>query len=256
MPQGTTDQLPDVVPLTSAERQLKARLEEVIRSGFAEFMRVAEALSEIRRRRLYRECYVGFADYVRGEFALALSSATSIINSFELAQGLIADGVRLPRDITPTAVRPLAMLPNSEGLRTSCWQFVQSLSPSRCPSTTLVSRVARLIRAELDVMAESEEGDSDNADAVGISDNAVGIKGRPCGPSVRRLSDSPLPREEPFLRPVVRLATFQSFNVSQVVASVPTQERAATTCRICEELIGRLRLVQDCLRTSFPDIKA
>ena len=59
---------------------------------------------------MYREFYVSFADYVRTEFALALSSANSIINSFDLAQGLIADGVKLPRDITPTAVRPLAML--------------------------------------------------------------------------------------------------------------------------------------------------
>jgi hypothetical protein len=143
-----------------------------IRSGFAEFMRVAEALSEIRRRRLYREYYVGFADYVRNEFALALSSANSIINSFDLAQDLIADGVKLPQDTTPTVVRPLAMLPDSEGLRTSCWQFVQSLSPSRCPSTTLVSRVARLIRAELVVAEETEEEESSNDS---------GFKGRPCG---------------------------------------------------------------------------
>jgi hypothetical protein len=68
MSRPTEEMLPDVVPLTSAERKLKTRLKEVIRCGFAEFMRVAEALAEIRRRRLFREHYLSFADYVRSEF--------------------------------------------------------------------------------------------------------------------------------------------------------------------------------------------
>jgi hypothetical protein len=77
--------------------------------------------------------------------------------------------------------------------------------------------VTRLIRAELDRVAEPEkEGSPDDI----------------------RPNDSPPLREQPFLRPVVRLATFPSFNVLQVIASIPTQERAATTYRICEELIG------------------
>jgi hypothetical protein len=71
MSRPTEELLPDVVPLTSAERKLKARLEEVIRSGFAEFMRVAEALAEIRRRRLYREYYVSFAAALRRALASA-----------------------------------------------------------------------------------------------------------------------------------------------------------------------------------------
>jgi hypothetical protein len=105
--------------------------------------------------------------------------------------------------------------------------------------------VVRLIRAELNGAVETEEEEVCNGN---------GLEGRPCGPRARRHSASPLPREEPFLRPVVRLATFPSFNVSQVVASVPTPEKAVTTYRFCEELIGRLRSVQECLRVSYPEM--
>src|SRR5262249_45193788 len=129
----------NAIPLTAKERTLKTQLEAVVRSGFETFMRVAEALSEIRRRRLYRCDYVDFASYVKAEFGLALSSANGLIRNFEIAQNLMADGVQLAPDTLPTTVKPLAGVPADEGLRTACWQYAQSLSPARTPSSTLVT---------------------------------------------------------------------------------------------------------------------
>jgi hypothetical protein len=238
--------LSDVIPLSPLEKQLKEQLESVVRSGFVEFLKVAEALCEIRRRRLYREQYVTFAEYVRGEFSLALSSANGMIRSWELAQNLIEDGVRLPPDMSPTAVRPLVMLPEEEGLRTSCWQFVQSLSPARCPSSTLVGRVARLIRIELDGSGE-ENGDG--------PEDELRREGR-CQPPRSGRNVAAPSRERPFLGALMRLATFPSFNAPLIVSTLSGTEAAATVYGHCAGMIARLRSVQECILTSFPEVTA
>src|SRR6516165_9264366 len=150
------ESLPDVIPLTFAERDLKSRLEAVVRTGFETFMLVGQALSEIRQRRLFRVEYPDFASYAKAEFGLALSSANGLIQHFQLAQNLIDDGVSLPPDLTHTAVKPLAGLPDEAGLRIVCWQFASSISPARSPSSILVSRLVRILRSELDEIEDPE----------------------------------------------------------------------------------------------------
>jgi hypothetical protein len=164
-----------------------------------------------------------------------------LIRNAELAQNLLNDGIRLPPDTLPTAVKPLAGLPDAEGLRSVCWQFAAKLSPARVPSSTAISRIVRLVRHELD-------------------DTAAELDSEPCssggshyGPRKRRLKDPPS-RERPFLAPVIRLAAFPSFSAAMVVASVGSPDQAVTTYRICSELIDRLHAVQDCLKTSFPNV--
>jgi hypothetical protein len=148
--QPVEEPVPDVVPLTGGEKVLKAQLEAVVRSGFETFMKVGEALAQIRQRRLFRVEYVSFAQYVEGEFGMALSTANGLLRSVELAQNLLDEGIQLPPDTLPTAIKPLAGIPSMEGLRAACWQYAQSLSPARALSSTLVSRVVRLIRSQLD----------------------------------------------------------------------------------------------------------
>jgi hypothetical protein len=234
----------DSIPLTSDEKRLKAEFESIIRSGLETFLAVGEALCEIRRRRLFRCQYATFSQYVKAEFALALSSANGLISNFEIAQNLIAHGVRLPPDTLPTTVKPLAGVPADEGLRTACWQYAQSLSPARTPSSTVIATVVRLVRSELDGTSASP-GAGINAD--------TGREAKHLSPGERRLVNPPL-RERPFLAPAIRLATFPSFNAQVVVAQINGTDQAANAYRICEELVDRLRLVQDCLRTSFPKL--
>jgi hypothetical protein len=62
---GTTlpDVLPSVIPLTVKERELKERLEAIVQEGFGAFVRTAEALSELRRRRLWRTEAASWEEY-------------------------------------------------------------------------------------------------------------------------------------------------------------------------------------------------
>jgi hypothetical protein len=240
----THEAVPDVVPLTQREKALKAELEAVVRSGFEVFMRVGEALAQIRQRRLFRAEYITFSDYVRSEFGMALSTANGLLRSAELAQQLVDDGVQLPADTLPAALKALAGIPPLEGLRTACWQYAQSLSPARAPSSTMVSRVVRLIHFELDDATSDEEDIDSNEDS--------GREGYQRGP--RKPPSEPLPaREQPFLRPATRLATFAQFSPELVVSSINQPANALNAYRICDTLVERLRLVQQCLEQSFPD---
>jgi hypothetical protein len=237
--------VPDVIPLTKSEKQLKAELEAVIRSGLETFLRVGEALCEIRRRRLFRCQYATFSEYVKTEFALALSSANGLIRNFEIAQNLIADGVQLPPDTLPTTVKPLAGVPADEGLRTAVWGYAQSLSPARTPSSTVIARVVRIVRNELDGTTPSPDTE--------VNADTGAREAKRLSPSERRLVNPPL-RERPFLAPATRLATFPTFNPHLVVAQINGTNQAANAYRICAELVVRLTAVQDCLRNSFPGL--
>jgi hypothetical protein len=254
-----TESLSDVIPLTANEKALKAQFETVVRNGFDAFLQVAEALCEIRRRRLFRETYVTFADYVRGEFAMALPTANQWIRNFELAENLIADGIKLPADIQPNALKPLAGLPDQEGLRSVCWQFAANLCPARPPSSTLVSRLVRLVRNELDADSQLGDAHSNEVDSANFSSSSSPSPSsslsaaRFPGPASRRLTNPPA-RERPFLAPATRLATFPSFNPHLIVAQINGPDQAATAYRICDELVDRLHVLQETLKTSFPEV--
>lgn len=232
------------IPLTAREKALKAELESIVRAGFETFMRVGEALAQIRQRRLYRDRYITFADYVKGEFGMALPTANGLLRSAQMAEELRSDGVQLPSDTLPTAIKPLAGVPPLEGLRSACWLYAQSLSPSRAPSSTIVARVVRLVRFELDDATEMDDAETDEDSGRG---------GR--YPEPRAPHSEPLPaREQPFLRPATRLATFPQFCPELVVGSINESANAVTAYRICEQLVERLQLVQQCLEQSFPEL--
>ena len=59
--QACDEPIPDSVPLTSAEKERKKELEQMVEGGLQEFLRVGAALAEIRNRRLFRCSHVTFA---------------------------------------------------------------------------------------------------------------------------------------------------------------------------------------------------
>jgi hypothetical protein len=221
--------VPDVIPLTANEKRRKQELGAVIRSGLETFLRVGEALCEIRRRRLFRCQYATFSEYVKAEFALALSSANGLIRNFEIAQNLMADGVQLAPDTLPTTAKPLAGVPAEEGLRTTCWQYAQSLSPARTPSAI------RIVRNELDGMSASLDAEI-NAE--------TGREAKHLSPNDRRLVNPSL-RERPFLAPATRFATFPTFSPQLVVA------RSLSTGALAGLILGSTVLESGTLDLTF-----
>jgi hypothetical protein len=217
------------VPLTSWEKTRKLELEGVIEGGIQEFLKVGEALAEIRNRRLYRTTHATFAEYVRGRFGLARSSVDQLIRSAMTAETLIENGQELGSSTSEAVIRPISALPGVE-LQAVCWNLVKSLAPESQPRQPLVSKVARMIRNLVD-------GDSPRT-----------------GPG-RRRSRAPLEREVPFVQPLLRLTNWHGFNPEVVTSHIAQRSNAETLFSACTEMILRCRQIQERLVSRFPDVE-
>jgi hypothetical protein len=229
------DPLPDTIPLTTREKQLKAELEAVVEHGLDEFLKVGNALANLRNKRLYRCEFPTFAEYVRTRFNLARSTADQLIRSSQTAEALIEDGINLPPRTTEASIRPISSLPTLD-LQSACWKLAESFAPARGGAVTepLVSRLCHIVR--------------DCLDGVDTDDHA------PLGgnPDPKRRRESP-ERETPFIRPVERLAAWSGFSVEIVISSV-TPPSAATVYRACGKLADRCHLVQRRLEALYPQL--
>jgi hypothetical protein len=117
------ESLPDVLPLTTREKKLKIELEAIVEHGFEEFLRVGNALAELRNRRLYRCEFPTFAEYVKTRFAIARSAADQLIRSFQVATSLLEAGVELPPGTTERVIRPISALPGDDDLKAATWNL-------------------------------------------------------------------------------------------------------------------------------------
>ena len=102
-------------PLTPAEKKLLARNEKTIRKGFKTFIKVGDALVEVRDKHLYRAQYDTFEDYCLRKWkfsvrqAYHLIDASAVVHTLECEQLFTNDPVAIPG--TESAARPLVTLP-------------------------------------------------------------------------------------------------------------------------------------------------
>ena len=243
------DLIPDAVPLSAPERLRKEQLEQVVAGGLAKFLEVGTALAELRNRRLYRMEFVTFEEYVRSKFGLHRSSVDGVIRSAQTAQVLLDAGLQLPPDTNPTSLRAISALPTDE-LKTACWELARNLSPARAPSQPLVSRLCRLVRNCLD----EEETLEDRSAQIGEEWDGSPAPSR-WGSTyrARRLVSSPQ-REVPFVRPLLRLTSWQGFSAEIVISSVNASANASVLYRACAVMMARCKEVQARLVTAFPEV--
>jgi hypothetical protein len=226
------DPLSDTIPLTTREKQLKAELESVVEHGLDEFLKVGNALADLRNKRLYRCEASTFAEYVRSRFNLARSTADQIIRSSQVAESLIEAGIQLPPGTTERTLRPISSLPTLD-LQAACWQLAESFAPARGGVTEpLVSRLCHIVR--------------DCLDGVDDDDAAVHV-GNP-DPKRRRQSSERVP----FLQPVERLA-WSGFSVEVIVSAIAPPS-AKTVHRACGTLADRCHLVMRRLEALYPQL--
>jgi len=174
-----------------------------------------------RVRQLRRICPI--------RFGLARSSVDQLIRSSIVARDLLDSGEELSPNTSEAVIRPLSALPGQE-LQAACWSLVKSLAPESEPRQPLVSKVCRIIRNLVD-------GDSPRT-----------------GPG-RRRSRAPLEREVPFVRPLLRLATWSGFNPEVVTSHIAERANAETLFSACTEMILRCRQIQERLAHRFPDVE-
>jgi hypothetical protein len=219
----------DATPLSAREKIRLAQLERVIERGITEFISVGLALAEVRSARLYREKYGTFESYCRERFALARSSVDGLIRSTETALLLASNGAQIPEGTPEAVVRPVSALPSPE-LQVAGWKVTLAVSPERGPTAPIASKVCRVIK------------------------NAVEPDGNGSGHKPRGREHSA--RETPFLRPVQRLAAYQSFNPALVTSHIERLPAAWNVYLACEELVKRCRGVQAALARRFPELHA
>jgi hypothetical protein len=229
----------DAIPLSALERQRKEELEAIVAHGLAEFLRVGSALAELRNRRLYRTEFGTFEAYVQQRFGLHRGAVDGVIRSAQTAQVLLDAGIQLPSTTTAAVLRPICGLPGEE-LKAACWQLAESLAPECGPTQPLVSRLCRVVRNCLeDVDQEEDEHEQSYF--------------RGSYPGMRKRSITSPQREQPFARPVERLAAWSGFSVEIIVSNVKPPS-AATLYHACGVLASRCRLVQERLSASYPEL--
>jgi hypothetical protein len=226
--------IPDTVPLTSWEQVRKEELEKVVEGGFEQFLRVGQALAELRSRRLYRTHYATFAEYVRARFGLARSSVDQLIRSQATAQALLDAGEELPPNTSQALMRPLSNLPTLE-LKSACWSLAKALAPEHGPTEPLISKLTRMVRNCLE-------------DADGETNAEYSYSAPPGGHHRNR---TPLQRETPFIRPVQRLASWSGFNAEVVISHIAEPSNAGNLYRAC----GRCCEIQERLLARFPELE-
>jgi hypothetical protein len=209
--------VPDACPLTRTEKLRKEELEAVVAGGLAKFLEVGMALAELRNRGLYRTEHATFESYVHQRFGLHRSSVDGVIRSALTAAVLVDDGLRLPPDTNPTSLRAISALPGDDSLKTVCWQLAERLSPARAPTQPLVSKRCRMVRNLV-------EGDGDSA-----------LK----APGKHHRSRAPLAREMPFAGPVLRMASWHTFNAEIIISHIEESANAKTLFSACAAMIAR-----------------
>jgi hypothetical protein len=222
------------IPLTTYERKLKTQLEAVVAEGIENFLKVGRALCEIRNKRLFRTEAIDFATYCRTRFGLARSSADQLIRSAHTAETLMEAGIDLT-GASEAAIRPLTAFADSD-LQGACWQLAQSFAPERGPTVRLVGRLCEVVRGCLN------DDDDDDQDSLSTR------SGFQRGSTPRRHE------ELPFARPVARLASWNGFSASVIVAGVDSLESAEGLYRSCGILTERCQEVQAVLAASYPEL--
>lgn len=98
--------------LSEDEKARLAEYERTIRSSMETFVKVGEAIAEIRNRKLYRETHGTFEDYCRDTFGFTSGRARQLTTAANVAKEIKSvTGVTLPNEKT---ARTVAQIPSKD----------------------------------------------------------------------------------------------------------------------------------------------
>jgi hypothetical protein len=142
--------------LSNAESQRFEELNGMIEKGMATFREVGVALKEVRDRKLYREHYERFDDYLAEKFGMSRKRASQLICAEDVMEELevstIVDKASLPKN--EGQVRPLLRL--KKGERAQAWKQAVDSSPGKRPVATAVKEV-------VDGLLKKQSGEASSA---------------------------------------------------------------------------------------------
>lgn len=141
--------------IISASESLRlAELEEVIEKGIGTFIKVGEALAEIKTGKLYRGTYGSFEAYCREEWSMSRYNAFDLIETSKAAKN-----VEEVQQITREQARPLAALKQPEQQRQALQSAVEKANGSQ-PTAKQVAAAVEEVKAEAQPKRERVPGPS------------------------------------------------------------------------------------------------
>jgi hypothetical protein len=236
------DQIEGAIPLSRSEKTCLAELEATIDTGLETFLKVGRALAQIRDRRLYREHYGTFSNYVSSRFNLCRSIADQLIRSSQVAEHLLESGYSLPANVTEAAMRPLTTLPQDNELRESCWEWISCVAPDCPPTSRLVGRVCAVVRECLESDPDENPSESHSSERAGFMH---------LGPREKKSASEP---DAPFIRPLLRMSSYQNFSIDLVISHVDRFESAKSLYEACTIMAERCSACCDVLAQRFPEL--
>jgi len=236
-----TEPIADTIPLTASEKRLKAELEGIVQSGLKQFIAVAQALRTLRTQRLYRQSHPTFESYCQDQFGLGRVAIDQTIRARAVAQTLLDHDVSLPPGIGEAALRPLCAFEDPD-LQTACWQLADSFMPERGPTARLVTRLCHVIRDVLENPCE----DDDHSES-----RSTGRAGFHTGPREKKSFSEP---DTPFIRPLLRMSSYQNFSIDLVISHIDQLANAKSLYHAAGVMRERCGLLQERLTVAFPEV--
>lgn len=122
-------------PLSAEEKADFKRLTAKVKKTEKSVFECAEALKEIRTRRLYRESFKTFEDYVQKTMKISRSFAYRLLAK-EAIEGEIVQDPELPKPTSEVQIRALAQVP--EGQRQDVYRQAVEAAGGKAPTTKQV----------------------------------------------------------------------------------------------------------------------
>ena len=132
----------DLQPITISESRDLIALEKIVAKGLQTFVEVAEALAEIRDRKLYKIEHATFADYCKEKWNMSDRRARQLMDSAEVVAELSKSGTTVPP--SERQARPLTQLPPAQ--RAQAYQEAVKTSATGTPTAKEVEVVVRKLK--------------------------------------------------------------------------------------------------------------
>jgi hypothetical protein len=237
-----TEPIADTIPLTAHEKRLKAELESIVQRGLDQFIEVAQALRALRTGRLYRQTHPTFESYCQDRFGLGRTAIDQTIRAGAVAQTLLDHDVSLPPGIGEATLRPLSGLPDDDDLKVATWEFVQTIAPECGPTVRLVAKLCHVVRECLENPCEEDEQ---------FESRSTGRAGFHTGPREKKPAAEP---DTPFIRPLLRMSSYQNFSADLVASHVDRLEGAKSLYHAAGVMCERCGLLRERLVVAFPEV--
>jgi hypothetical protein len=148
-PLTTTAVAPDPAELSTIERAELGRYEAVIKRGIDTFVAVGNALSAIRRERLYRATHRNFEEYCEKRWQMTYSYANKLMAASEVVGNLTTENRTIVHVLpqTESQARPLAKLEPEQ--QREVWVEVIESAPNGNVTAAHVQTVVNQYRDEV-----------------------------------------------------------------------------------------------------------